>query len=172
MEPTRLSLTEYAVLGVLAGGPSHGFAVAKQLAADGEVGRVLTVRRPLVYRAMDRLVESGLVESLRSEPGRAGPQRVIHRVTSEGRHLLGAWLDEPVHHIRDMRIEFLLKVELLSRSGRSPLTLIRHQRAALDPTLAALEEAASRDPVEVWRRHNAAAAAAFLDDLESMLAGV
>ena len=67
-----LSPTEHAVLGVLAEAPTHGFAIAKDLAPGTSVGRVLTVRRPLVYRALDRLVAA---RSCRSQciPSRATP---------------------------------------------------------------------------------------------------
>ncbi len=127
-ETPQLSLTEYAVLGVLAESPAHGFAISKALAADGQVGRVLTVRRPLTYRALDRLVEAGLAEPDHSEPGDAGPERIIHRITPTGRRHLKRWLTKPVQHIRDMRIEFQLKLTLLNRAGKSPLALVRAQR--------------------------------------------
>lgn len=166
-ERRPLSTTEYAVLGVLADQPSHGFALAKTLGPRGAVGRVFTVHRPLVYRALGRLVAAELAEPMHAEKGDAGPQRVIHRVTPEGRRQLRRWLEQPVGHVRDMRVEFLLKLALLQRSGGSPLDLIRQQRAALDPTLAALDDPdRHRDDIALWRRHNAAAAASFLDALE------
>lgn len=170
MKPTQLSQTEYVVLGLLAEGPSHGFAIARDLEADGPVGQILTVRQPLVYRALGRLVEAGLAEPVSVEPGDAGPQRVIHRITSLGRRHLMSWLTQPVEHVRDLRIEFLLKLVLLHRSGTSPLSLVEEQRAALHETLTALENPAaeSTDPVELWRKHNAAAAAAYLIHLESL----
>lgn len=164
----RLSITEYAVLGLLAERPSHGFAISKQLAADTELGRVFTVRRPLVYRALDRLINLGYVRPVSTEKSNAGPNRVIHRVTPTGRRRLGKWLRQPVEHIRDLRIEFLLKLTLLQRSGKSPRDLIKGQRDALDGPLSALDESDgdSSDVVELWRQHNAAAAAAYLEDLE------
>jgi len=167
------SLTEYAVLGLLAERPTHGFAISKALQPDTEVGRVITVRRPLVYRALDRLVEAGLAEPVHTEPGAAGPNRVIHRVTRQGRRQLDAWLGSPVGHVRDMRIEFQLKLALLQRLDRSPLQLVVLQRRALDPTLAALDVPAkgSVDHLELWRRHNAAAATSYLESLEKHYAG-
>ncbi len=169
MTAARLSMTEYAVLGVLAEGPSHGFAVSKELGADGEIGRVFTVRRPLVYRALDNLVEAGYARPVTIEKGE-GPQRVIHGITAGGRRRLRRWLDEPVEHVRDLRIEFLLKLALLRRAGDSPLDLIRVQKAALDPTLTALDDLDPHrdDHVEIWRQHNAAAASAYLEDLETI----
>jgi DNA-binding PadR family transcriptional regulator len=163
----NLSTTEYAVLGVLGEGATHGFALSKLLAADGEVGRVFRVRRPLVYRALDRLVEAGYAESVSTEKGDAGPQRVVHKITRRGRRRLDRWLTQPVDHVRDIRIEFLLKLALLHRRGRSPVDLIRDQKAALLPTFSALEVPPSDDYLELWRRHNAAAALTYLDDLES-----
>lgn len=164
MEDESISITELAVLGVLAEEPSHGFAISKALAAGTEVGRILTVRRPLVYRALDRLVEIGLAEPLHTEPGESGPQRMIHRITRAGRARLGRWLSEPVGHVRDMRIEFLLKVAFISRAGDDPVELIEHQQRVLAPTVAAFE-GPDGDHVELWRRHNAAAVMAFLDEL-------
>ena len=163
-----LSVTEYAVLGLLAERPSHGFALAKELDADTEVGRILTVRRPLVYRALDRLVEQGLAEAAHIEQGDAGPRRAIHRVTGRGRRRLCNWLQRPVAHVRDVRIEFLLKLTVLHRSGRSPLRLISAQMGSLNPTLEALDEEVTTDHVELWRRHNARAVRAYLEELASL----
>lgn len=165
---SELSLTEYAVLGVLAERPAHGFALARELSRDGDVGRIFTVRRPLVYRALDRLVDNGLAVAAHSERSDSGPNRMIHRVTREGSHRLGEWLDRPVSHVRDIRIEFLLKLALLRRSNTSPSSLVRAQKASLEPTLQALEEPGTDDHVELWRRHTARAVAAYLDELENI----
>ncbi len=168
MDQFRPSLTEYAVLGLLAEGPTHGFAMSKTVQPETELGRVLTVRRPLVYRALDRLVDAGLAEAVHTEPGTAGPNRVIHRITRSGKRRLDVWLESPVGHVRDMRIEFQLKLALLQRLGRSPLQLVVLQRRALEPTLTALDVSPSEplDHLELWRQHNAVAAASYLDSLE------
>lgn len=168
MQEYEPSLTEYAVLGLLAEGPTHGFALSKTLRPEAELGRVFTVRRPLVYRALDRLVEAGMAEPIGVEPGAAGPNRVIHRMTTAGRRRLDKWLRSPVAHVRDMRIEFQLKLALLQLSGRSPLQLVSVQRRKLGPTLTALDVPSSSplDHLELWRRHNAAAAASYLESLE------
>ncbi|MBN2114010.1 MAG: PadR family transcriptional regulator [Acidimicrobiia bacterium] len=167
MEPTPLSLTEYAVLGLLAEGPAHGFGLSKGLEAGSPVGRVVTVRRPLVYRALGRLVSAGLAAPERVEAGEAGPQRVIHRITPQGRRRLQQWLEEPVGHVRDLRLGFLVKLVLVQRAGGSPGPLIVRQRTVLHDALQALAQAAgsTEDVVELWRAHNAMAARSFLDHL-------
>ncbi len=168
MTEVELSVTEYAVLGILAEEPSHGFALAKHLDTESEVGRVFTVRRPLVYRALDRLVEVGLAVPVATEQD-GGPKRVVHRVTPAGRRVLRRWLATPVTHVRDLRIELLLKLSLLRRAGRSPGPLAREQMTVLAPTVRAIEEPGmdSLDHVELWRSHNAAAAMAFLEEVAS-----
>jgi len=168
MDAPRLSLTEWAVLAALAERPAHPFAVARLLAQDGELGRVLTVRRPLVYRAAERLAAGGLCRPDHTEPGEGGPERTVYRTTVAGRRALAEWLAEPVARVRDLRLEFLLKVRLIRRAGGSPLVLVRAQRAALAARLAALAGPgdAADDEVTLWRRHSARAAQAFLEELE------
>ncbi len=168
MTTSSLSITDYAVLGLLAERPTHGFAISKELAPGSQVGRVVTVRRPLVYRALDRLADLDLAEPVHTEPGDAGPQRTVLRVTRKGRGQLNRWLSRPVAHVREMRIEFQLKLVLLERSGKSPARLVEAQRAALDPTLTALETTTTTDHLELWRRRNAIAAGEYLADLERL----
>ena len=165
MVMARISLAEWAVLATLAERPAHLFAVARLLAKDGDLGRVLTLRRPLVYRAADRLAANGLCRPDHSEPGEGGPERTVYRITAAGRRALERWLGEPVAHVRDLRTEFLLKVLLAVRAGRSPLALVEAQQAALAPTFAGLAASGGHDEVSLWRQHNAAGAKAFLDDL-------
>ncbi len=169
----RLSLTEWAVLAALAERPAHPFAVARLLAQDGELGRVLTVRRPLVYRAAERLAAGGLCRPDHTEPGEGGPERTVYRATPAGRRALAKWLAEPVTRVRDLRLEFLLKVRLTRRAGRSPLPLVQAQRAALASRLEALAatDEATGDEVALWRRHSARSAQAFLEELEGRFSG-
>jgi PadR family transcriptional regulator AphA len=162
-----LSLADYAVLGLFAEAPTHGFAVARNLADEGEVGRVITIRRPQVYRALQHLQELGFIEVIRTEPGESGPHRQINRATASGRSVLEEWLGMPVDHVRDLRTGFLVKVTLIERSNRSPVSLIDRQREHLRTTLEALIKADEKDVVSLWRRANAAAADRFLQELRS-----
>lgn len=174
MTAASLSLTEWVVLALLAEKPAHGFALARELRPDADLGRILTVHRPLVYRALARLVDAGLAEPHHTEPGEAGPTRTVHRPTRHGRRRLRRWFDEPVEHVRDLRMEFLAKLRLAERAGRDGASLVAAQRHALSATLDHLADPArgSDDVVELWRRHTAAAARAFLDDLAAAAPGV
>ena len=156
-------LTEWVVLGLLAEAPTHGFALARLLAPGGEVGRVWSASRPLTYRAIDQLAADGLIEPVRTEPGR-GPQRTVHELTDAGRAELAAWLRTPVPRFRDVRAVLLAKLLLLERAGRSTRRLRAAQRKAFAPLLAEVRARPPIDAVARWRRAQAEAIAAFLDD--------
>jgi PadR family transcriptional regulator AphA len=161
-----LSLAEWTVLAVVAQRPVHGFAVAQLTARNGDLGRVWTIPRPIIYRALGRLEEAGLVHAEGIEPGQ-GPQRTIYAATDEGRRAAGQWLDTPVEHIRDIRSHLLLKLAILHRTGNNPADLIQRQREVLAPIAEAIEAEAPDDSFDAtllaWRRSTAAAALAFLD---------
>ena len=52
----ELTAGEWAALALLTEEATHGFALARTMAPDGEVGRVWSLRRPLVYRALETLI--------------------------------------------------------------------------------------------------------------------
>ncbi len=166
MPSLELPQNEWIVLALLAEQPNHGFAIARVLEKGTDIGRLVTVHRPLVYRALDRLVLAGLAKASQPEPGARGPQRRQHVITTLGRSHLREWLQRPVDHVRDLRIVFLVKLRLIERSGGDARPLVVAQQAALAETLSELlKPDAGSDVVGTWRRHNAAAVACFLKEL-------
>lgn len=161
-----VSLNEWAVLGVIVDRPRHGYDVAAELRPGNPVGDVWRLSRQLVYRALDRLEDLGLVEPRRTEPGAAAPPRTVYGSTRRGRAALVEWLGEPVAHLRDVRGELLLKLVLHDRLGRDRTLLVAAQREAFAGVLGALGSAPARgDVIGTWRHHSAAAVRSFLDDL-------
>lgn len=134
-----LSCGEWAVLGLVAEQPRHGFALARLMAPAGEIGRVWALPKPLVYRALATLQERGLVASTGEEPGERGPHRTLLAATAAGAEAVGAWLATPVDHLREVRSLLMLKLALLARTGGDPVPLLAHQRERLAPLVAALE---------------------------------
>jgi DNA-binding PadR family transcriptional regulator len=165
-----LSPGEWAVLGLIAERPRHGFAVRKALGVDAEVGRVWALPGPLVYRALTTLRARGLVEVVGAERSDLGPQRTPLTATPAGREALVAWLAEPVEHLREFRSLFMLKLALLDRAGQQPGALLAAQRERVLPIVAALEEQARTSAgfdrtLATWRLESARAAVRFLDGL-------
>lgn len=163
-----LSLAEWLVLSVVRERRTHGFAVAALTGPDGEIGRVWTVPRPVVYRALGRLRDAGLIRETGTEPSTTGPARTLVEVTAEGDAAAEAWLTRPVAHIRDVRSELLLKLALLDRAGIDATGLLVAQRRTLEPIVAALGEARDRAEgfdrtLASWRYESALATLAFLN---------
>lgn len=162
MEKSELSLADNVCLAIVAAEPTHGWAIVQLLKPVGELGRIWTLSRPLTYRAIDRLVEFGLVTRSLSQ------RRAELRATVIGCAAAAEWLNQPVVHIREIRTAFLLKLKLRARAGMETGSLVRAQQQAIGPALLSLAIASDGrdvDPVALWRRHTAAAAANFLDDL-------
>ncbi len=131
---------EWAALGVVASGPTHGYDVARALGEDGVLGHVWTVPRPLVYRALQQLEQAGLVEAAGEVTSAKGPRRTTLRVTRRGRARLQRWLGEPVERPRDVRSLLMLKLALLHERGDDPRPLLVAQREVMDRRVRDLRE--------------------------------
>jgi len=167
-----LSLNEWAVLGRVAEGETHGFAVSREFAAAGLIGRIWTIPRPLVYRAIAMLVARGFVVETGTAPGAGAPTRRLVSITEAGRAAVGEWLQTPVAHVRDARSELLLKMLLLDRAGIDAKPLLRAQSALVGPMLSSLRGQLERNDgfestIVRWRIYSTEALAQFLDDLLS-----
>ncbi|HVM65643.1 MAG TPA: PadR family transcriptional regulator [Acidimicrobiales bacterium] len=165
-----LSVTEWAVLAVIAEQPTHGFAVSKALGPEGDLGRIWTVPRPLVYRALTVLENDGLVEPVGEEAGERGPARTRLRATRRGRAAVDRWLRTPVAHVRDLRTQLLLRLRLLDRRGADMRELAGAQLVQLRPILTSLQEQVTTSEgfdrlLAVWRYESAEAAARVLEEV-------
>ena len=173
----RLSLAEWLVLCLVREAPSHGFAIARILAGDGELGQVWRVPKPVIYRSLQRLEAAQLVETVEVQPSNTGPARSLVAVTNAGRQAAAAWLARPASHNRDIRSELLVKLALLERAGTDPSPLLGAQRDQLRPVseglLQQLSSATGFDrTVILWRYETVTATLRFLDALqEPSLAG-
>jgi PadR family transcriptional regulator AphA len=165
-ELPSLSVPEWLVLAILGQQPMHGFAVAQLTAPDGELGRVWHIPKAVIYRAIGRLVEAGLIAPEGTEPG-LGPQRTVYAATPDGRAAAQRWLHTPVDHVRDIRSQLLLKLALFDRAGDDPAGLLRRQREVLEPIARAIEASSVRGGFDAtllaWRKATALAALDFLD---------
>ena len=160
---TRLPFAEWVCLTLITQKVSYGWALGTMLAPDGELGRIWSLSRPLTYRAVDGLVEKGLITRTGQPAGRSR-DRVVLAATPAGRRLAWRWLDMPVEHLRDVRTELLLKLSLRERAGLDNDALLAAQRELFEPTIDVLTSTSPDDDlVDVWRRESARAVRRFLD---------
>jgi tRNA-Thr(GGU) m(6)t(6)A37 methyltransferase TsaA len=170
--PTRTepSLPEWAALGVLCERPRHGWAVARDLAPDGEIGRVYSCTRPLVYRALAQLRDASLVEVRGHAASEEGPARTTLGPTRRGRAAFRRWCSAPIEHVRDLRSELMLKLLFAERAETDPASLLHAQASLLARAELALERQ-TRGASEfertlvLWRLSVVRAALSFVEAL-------
>jgi PadR family transcriptional regulator AphA len=161
--PADLPLAERVCLSLITQHVAHGWALGTLLAPDGEIGRIWSLSRPLTYRAIDGLVDRNLITRRGQAAGR-GRDRVILAATPAGRRLAKRWLDEPVQHLRDVRTELLVKLQLRTRVGLDNEPLLATQQQVFTPTIDVLTSTHPDDDlVDLWRRESARAVRRFLD---------
>jgi DNA-binding PadR family transcriptional regulator len=160
-------LGEWACLGILYGGPAHGWAIAKQLRPAGDIGRIWHLSRPLTYRALDQLAARRWIEQVAEEPGDAGPNRTVLAVTRAGRSRFRHWLRTPVPHLRDLRSELLLKLVFAEQHHVDISDMLVRQRENIDEQAAHLTDVddGDHDVVVLWRIEATGAAQRFLDQV-------
>jgi DNA-binding PadR family transcriptional regulator len=161
------------VLCLVSEAPTHGFAIARILAGDGELGHVWRVPKPVIYRALQRLEALELVATVEIQPSNEGPARSLVDATDAGRRAAAAWLTRPASHTREIRSELLVKLALLERAGADRAPLLAAQRGQLQPVAVGLQqqlEAADGfdRTVILWRYETVTATLRFLDALRDM----
>jgi DNA-binding PadR family transcriptional regulator len=170
-EEPALSLAEWLVLCLVCEQPRHGFALARLLGHDGDLGRVWRIPKPVIYRAVQRLELLGLVHAA-EQPSSQGPVRSLIHASQDGREAAAEWLTRPVCHNRDVRSELLVKLALLHRAGTDPAPLLLAQRVQLGPVADGLHErldaAMGFDrTLALWRYETVSATVRFLDALSA-----
>ena len=129
IKPTKTSLNSaaYPILGILSRGPAHGYDICYRL-REG-VGSIWRLGKSQVYALLIQLERDGLV--LHERVGQENlPAKNVFRLTERGEEVFREWLDRPVDHIRDMRLEFLTKLWFAAQSEPSSESLLIEKQAA------------------------------------------
>jgi PadR family transcriptional regulator, regulatory protein AphA len=145
MQPRLPLAGEYAVLGLLALRPMHGYEMARYFAAD-ELGEVCPVDHGSLYTYLRNLEERAFVSHHETRVGQRPPRKVFH-LTPAGAATVEGWLRAPVERMRAVRLEFLLKLYFLHHlDAGAELQLVRGQVdmcQAYETRLAARAETAT-----------------------------
>lgn len=140
----------YAILGLLAEAPAHGYRLRAAFSAGGDLGAVLRVEAPTLYAALKELLALGAIEGVERRVG-ARPPRTEFRLTDEGRARFEEWLTRPAQRLREVRLDFLLRLYFARR--RDPAVaaeLVHRQAEALERYVAAVEAWAQTAPPASW----------------------
>jgi PadR family transcriptional regulator AphA len=99
------------------------------------------VEQSLLDRDVRNVVGRGLVAGMEARVGN-GPPRKVYHLTPDGEAVFGRWLAEPVERLREVRLDFLLKLYFLHRiDAVRELQLLTSQ---IEVCAAYLDEASRR----------------------------
>jgi DNA-binding PadR family transcriptional regulator len=133
-----LSLSEYAVLGLLADGPLSGYELHKR--AEGTIGYFWRPAKSKIYELLPRLAQRGLVVSRRVPQARR-PDKQVHSLTPGGREALRGWLESHDLPPTVARNPLLLKLFFGAHGDTAALTdLIAARKERAERQLAELRE--------------------------------
>ncbi len=126
MDQRDLLPGEYAALGLLALEPAHGYELHRRWQAS-PLAEVLPLEQSVLYGYLRTLDRRGLLDWEEHRVGNR-PLRKIYRPSELGEEFLRAWLRAPVHHLRDVRLDFLLKLHVVGQlDPRSKTSLLDRQ---------------------------------------------
>jgi DNA-binding PadR family transcriptional regulator len=117
---------KHAILGLLAGGPRHGYDL--KLAYEEEVAPSTSLNFGQVYTTLERLERDGLVRP-EVVPQDVRPDKKVYALTEAGRKVLRGWLAAPTRQDLDLRNEAFLKLMLARRlPDADPLAVLANER--------------------------------------------
>jgi PadR family transcriptional regulator, regulatory protein AphA len=122
-----LSITEGAVLGLVAFGERSGYDLARL--ASNSVAHLWTPSQSQIYKTLPRLVGWELAQRREVEQ-RGRPDKSLFRITAAGRKALRGWLDEVDEEPAGGRVVFALKLFFceFASTGTAQAQLAAHRR--------------------------------------------
>jgi PadR family transcriptional regulator, regulatory protein AphA len=105
---THLTPSEYAVLGLLRQRPAYGYELQRHFSPASDVGSVCPVEPAMVYAILKSLAGLELIDG--AWDNAHYPPKAVYEVTPQGDDAFQRWLRRPVGRMREVRLDFLLKL--------------------------------------------------------------
>jgi PadR family transcriptional regulator, regulatory protein AphA len=151
--PSSSLTLEHVLLALLDQKPMHGYELYQELCALQGISLIWNIKQSLLYAILDKLERNGFLSS-HLVPGETYPPRNYFHLTELGKNALQKWINSPVRRARDLRQEFLAKLIIARRYGKSKsLELIHIQEQACQTWLNELEAnvpARDQDHTDEW----------------------
>lgn len=149
LQPERPAV-DYAVLGLLNQGPSHGYDLTRQFSPSEELGQVCHLEMSMLYAILKKLEREGLVTGQEEAVSERKSRRLV-QLTPRGQAEFEEWLSQPVQHTREIRLDFLVKLYFARQSNPTlALSLLDEQLKFNQNWLANLENRPASGQFEGW----------------------
>ena len=107
---------EYALLGLLAQNPAHGYELYQRLSTD--LSQVWHISMSQAYNILNRLEAQGYIAGIVQDQGKLPARRLFH-LTPIGQRHYEDWLKAPSgSSVRSIRLEFLTRLYFARLAGR------------------------------------------------------
>src|SRR5262245_19755967 len=124
--------TAHILLGLLAGGPKHGYELKR--AHDHELPQARPLAFGQVYATLGRLERDGMIEPVGHERD-TGPDRTSYALTGGGRDSLDEWLsavEPPAPYVASTLLAKVVVALLVADADRARDYLVAQRRAHTD----------------------------------------
>jgi PadR family transcriptional regulator AphA len=159
---SELSAAEYAILGLLYQQPMHGYQIAQELAPNRGLGLICPLGLSNVYFLLGNLERRNLI-AVDHRQQDVYPPKTILKATAAGKRAFQSWIWKPVSRLREVRLDFPLKLYFLGQEDvESILRLLDGQIAFCEQYLSewtALVESAAPDSFDRLAMQSKVAAA-------------
>ncbi len=115
------SSAEYAILGLLNEQPRHGYHIAQEMAPERGLGLICPLGLSNVYFLLGKLERHGLIEVDWHEED-VYPPKTVFKVTAAGKQALESWVWKSPARLRDVRLDFALKLYFLGRENADSIS--------------------------------------------------
>jgi len=120
----------YAILGLLANHPSHGYDLHAAILALAGGEQNWDLKPAQVYTTLNRLEQGGLIEKTEVQQD-GGPERQIYAITGTGKTELAEWFSNPTIGNQQGDDFFLKLMTALVSPDINPSRIIQKQRMLL-----------------------------------------
>lgn len=118
---------EHSLLGFVYEHPLHGYEIYRQLSAPTGLWQVWRLKQSQLYALLAKMEKAQyLTATLQAQDAR--PPRKIYALSESGRAAFHNWLETPVTHARQMRIEFRAKLYFAHRQDPAIVLLLLEQQ--------------------------------------------
>jgi DNA-binding PadR family transcriptional regulator len=137
LRPSPLALT---VVGILAGGPLHPYAMQARMKFWGKDKVVNVGHRANLYKTIERLLAAGLIAVHSTERDQRFPERTLYELTEEGWRVGREWLTEMLATPRNEFPEFPAALSFLfGISPEQALAALERRAESLRASLSGLD---------------------------------
>lgn len=126
---------KYAVLGLIAEEPRHGYAV--RAAFEERLGDFWELNYGQIYQVLASLEQEGLITGTEEQIGRR-PRRTVYAVSAKGRDALRAWLVQPLSAARPFRDDFYVRLLFINQDRETLSRLLKARTDACERRMAEL----------------------------------